>query len=409
MGCGNSADNKPDEDGAHHRRPKVSIRIGNHVERDKEQTQIVFVFGKARGPGSKKGRICDDIVNMYNFVPVSAEDVILKELPKKVQNVLAIENTKGLADMLKENPDALTLEWVIQKVAAEIEKDPKQNYLVDIVPNLRCLLRCQKFIKDPSYEMKEFGKKFPNTFALNLAIPEEKVIKQITAHGPKHADKMKEAGQSDEADTSRTQRRNALYQTSVKEFLNFFNEQGRLVTVDVSCGVSDLIWHRVSDFLGSELSFLPKKTINTVILFGFDHDEFSDLDMERYATEKVNLKNLVTDNASCEEMLTALRKHIDSSAPTSESFAVDATDIDFTKFNLDKTKMTRFEEEGETFLDRYIFVTKEKDKKRGRKSSLYSKVFKVIATTENEVCLFPPTTDLKVCHHIALHLAQHPE
>ena len=65
------------------------------------------------------------------------------------------------------------------------------------------------------------------------------------------------------------QRRSALYQSSVKEFLNFFNERDRLVTVDVSCGVSDLIWHRVSDFLGHELSFLPKKTINTVILFGF--------------------------------------------------------------------------------------------------------------------------------------------
>ena len=46
---------------------------------------------------------------------------------------------------------------------------------------------------------------FPNIFALNLAIPEEKVMKQVEAHGPKHADKMKEAGQSDEADKSRTQ------------------------------------------------------------------------------------------------------------------------------------------------------------------------------------------------------------
>ena len=35
-------------------------------------------------------------------------------------------------------------------------------------------------------------------------------------------------------------------------------------------------------------------------------------------------------------MLTALRKTIDSSAPTSEAFAVDATDIDFSKLSLDK-------------------------------------------------------------------------
>ena len=62
---------------------------------------IPLFFTSIGGPGSKKGRVCDDIVNMYNFVPVSAEDLILKELPKKVQNVLAIESTKGLADMLK--------------------------------------------------------------------------------------------------------------------------------------------------------------------------------------------------------------------------------------------------------------------------------------------------------------------
>ena len=35
-------------------------------------------------------------------------------------------------------------------------------------------------------------------------------------------------------------------------------------------------------------------------------------------------------------MLTALRKTIDASAPTSEAFAVDATDIDFSKLVLDK-------------------------------------------------------------------------
>ena len=48
MGCGNSSDGKPDKDGQTSSRPKVSIRVGNHVERspNKEETQIVFVFGK---------------------------------------------------------------------------------------------------------------------------------------------------------------------------------------------------------------------------------------------------------------------------------------------------------------------------------------------------------------------------
>ena len=37
-----------------------------------------------------------------------------------------------------------------------------------------------------------------------------------------------------------------------------------------------------------------------------------------------------------DDMLTALRKHVDTSAPTSEAFAVHAVDVDFSKFTLDK-------------------------------------------------------------------------
>lgn len=41
------------------------------------------------------------------------------------------------------------------------------------------------------------------------------------------------------------------------------------MVVDVSCGVGDLIWHRVSDFFGHDLELIPDKTVNTVILFAF--------------------------------------------------------------------------------------------------------------------------------------------
>ncbi len=270
MGCGNSSETegrKEEEHGFFHRRPKVSIRVGQHVEEvSKDETLVVFVFG---GPGSKKGRIVDDLVHMYGFRALIAEDLILKELPKKVQNVMAIESTKGLAEMLKDNQSLLSLEWILELIGNEIEKDAKRPHIVDIMPNLRFLLRCEKYIQEPEYDMKNFEKRFPNIFALNLAIPEEKVIKQITAHSAKHPDKMKEAGQSDEADTSRTQRRNALYTSSVKHFLHYFTNMGRLVTVDVACGVADLIWHRVSDFFGHQLELEPVRTVNTVVIFAF--------------------------------------------------------------------------------------------------------------------------------------------
>lgn len=50
MGCGNSSETegrKEEEHGFFHRRPKVSIRVGQHVEEvSKDETLVVFVFGK---------------------------------------------------------------------------------------------------------------------------------------------------------------------------------------------------------------------------------------------------------------------------------------------------------------------------------------------------------------------------
>ncbi|PIK36433.1 hypothetical protein BSL78_26738 [Apostichopus japonicus] len=161
-------------------------------------------------------------------------------------------------------------------------------HLIDLVPNLKFLLRCENFLQEPDSSFEEvlrevehlivnksinihhyFLCQFPDCFALNLSIPEQKAVKEVQAHGAKHPDKMKEGGQSDEADSTRTQRRHAIYAQSVKGSLNFFKERNRLVVVDVSCGIGDLIWHRVSDFFGQDLELVPDKTVNTVIVFAF--------------------------------------------------------------------------------------------------------------------------------------------
>ena len=59
-----------------------------------------------------------------------------------------------------------------------------------------------------------------------------------------------------------------MYEQSVKVFLDYFAASERLVTVDVSCGIADLIWHQVHKLL-CDLDFHPARTVNTVILFTF--------------------------------------------------------------------------------------------------------------------------------------------
>ncbi len=64
------------------------------------------------------------------------------------------------------------------------------------------------------------------------------------------------------------QRRAELYQQSVNPFLDYFAKTERLVTVDVTSGVADLIWNQVHLTM-CQLDFHPNRTVNTVVLFVF--------------------------------------------------------------------------------------------------------------------------------------------
>ncbi|XP_070564895.1 uncharacterized protein [Ptychodera flava] len=406
MGCGGSTEGRKDdkEDGKFtHRKPKVSIRIQPQVKVCKESPQIVFIFG---GPGSKKGRIVDDLVLVYDFKLLVVEDVILRELPKKVARAIACDTTRDVADLLREEPSHLSLDWVLETIVTEIEKEPDGRFLIDIMPNLRFLLRCEKFVKDCEYELSMFENKYPIACALNLAIPEDKVIKNVQKQTAKHPSQMKEGGQSDEADTSRTAKRTSLYEMSVKTYMEYFNKTQRLVTVDVSCAIPDLIWQKVNSFFSDSLELTPKKTANTVILFGFDENAFLGLDLARYSMEMISLSSLVDDpKQSVESLLSALCKHVDNTKATAESFAVNAMGTSLSKCTVDqfKKKIIIFLEVTDTYLDQYIVITDTKKQvERTRKTSLFTRPFKAVCTTDNEICLFPMDTDTEVCKQIAL-------
>lgn len=90
-----------------------------------------------------------------------------------------------------------------------------------------------------------------------------------------------EASTSDEMDSYRMQRRYALYESAVLNFLQYFRETGRLVSVDASSGVAELIWQKIADFL-IHMDFIPKRAVNCVIIFAFDEDAFVGMDITKY-------------------------------------------------------------------------------------------------------------------------------
>ena len=113
------------------------------------------------GPGSAKGCIVNDLKAMFGFAFISAEDLILQKLPTKAAGYGAepVSGTHGLAELLKNNPEYLTLDWVMEILLEEIENYPNQPILVDLIPNLKFMMRVDGFIKTCNTEMEEFEKK----------------------------------------------------------------------------------------------------------------------------------------------------------------------------------------------------------------------------------------------------------
>ena len=70
-------------------------------------------------------------------------------------------------------------------------------------------------------------------------------------------------------DTSRTKRRFALYEKSVKDFLHYFSLEDRIVRVDTSASQVQHVWEAMMDFFAAEMDFSANRVINTVVLFSF--------------------------------------------------------------------------------------------------------------------------------------------
>ena len=64
------------------------------------------------------------------------------------------------------------------------------------------------------------------------------------------------------------QKRVTIYENSVKGFLDYFKKTDKIVQIDVTCGIQEIIWSKVCDFF-TDLSFEAKQIPETIIVFGF--------------------------------------------------------------------------------------------------------------------------------------------
>lgn len=405
MGCGgstNSGNVSPVKSGARKgsifkRQPKVSIKIGDGVKVLNRKPRLIFVFG---GPGTRKGKILDNLSNVFDFELIIVEKVILEELASKLEKPEPNKITPQIKQMLQTEPELLRLDIVMKAIAKKLQSSSDKFYVIDFMPNLKWLLGNNCFIKECINEFRVFEEKFPISFVINFVLPKDQALKQVEEENLStktlisNTDKQK--GQSDEADKSRTQKRVTIYENSVKHFMGYFSKSDRVVQIDVTCGVHDIIWTKVCDFF-VDLNFEAKKTPETVIVFGFDTHDLEKLNIARYSLTLLTLADMACDPmAPVEHLIETLCKYVDSCDPTRKVFAVDMTGTSFTREINKKRdqKSILFHDLGETCnMERYCSV------------SLTSKdnpvELQAVSTVENEVCLFTKDISPDLCKWVA--------
>ena len=121
------------------------------------------------GPGTGKGRIIANLMQMYNVRFINVEDLLRNKLYETVvlpkieeesgkltepteevdlSKKMNENATKVITNHILTNPDEVTRSWLFTLIAEEMEKQPEGSIvLVDIVPNLKFLLRATAFMQ----------------------------------------------------------------------------------------------------------------------------------------------------------------------------------------------------------------------------------------------------------------------
>ncbi|XP_053383974.1 uncharacterized protein LOC123536359 isoform X2 [Mercenaria mercenaria] len=339
---------------------------------------------------------------------INVENIILENLARKVEDPDPNRIVPMIQSLLKQEESFLRLDAVLRMVSRALkEHDKSKFFIVDLMPNLKWMLNNPMFIKECAEEFRVFEEQFPISFAIHFVIPKEKVINKLQVECAKHPTTQKDPKkpdapkQSDEADSSRTQKRVILYQNSIKHFMDYFTSKDNIVTVDVSCGLPQVIWSKVCDFF-SQFDFQSTSIPESVVIFGFDQKDLDEIQIGNYSLTVIKLKDLVQEsNATVEVLLDEISRFVDNSDPTGQVYAVDGSDTALIK-DLKKVKTKRtiqFHESGnDCRLGRYCSVNVTT---KGDPVDLQA-----VSSLQNEVCLFPKTVSPDLCKWIAVTMGE---
>ncbi|GAB1599838.1 uncharacterized protein LOC115217354 [Argonauta hians] len=388
--------------GGNHDLAKVKISYGTEVTLLPNHTKLIFIFG---GPGSKKGAIVNELMCTFGFTLINAERIILQKLMKNVEaEEDSLDCSAAVKKLLKDQPELVCLDWVIQEIMKQLDKRPKGFYLVDILPNLKVLLKLEGLLKNTSEELSKLEVKYPVSFAINMDKP---LVKKPSHSENSTSKKNKNPGNNthtDEADYSRTEKRLTLYSNAVKPFLEYFRKSDKMISIDSSSGRIDTICTILTDLMTS-LNMPSQKAINTVLYFAFTGEECAAI-RDTYHINYICLKDHVdVDTLSPEKLFQWVCGYIAENHFDNRNFLINLVGTDITTNSFHRTsnkKPVLFFDVNNCSLKKYLECRGNQDLKQVSEG-------KSVVSTENEVYLFSLHTDSELCKHIVWCFTEHRE
>ncbi|GAA95073.1 hypothetical protein E5Q_01728 [Mixia osmundae IAM 14324] len=186
-----------------------------------EEVTVIFVLG---GPGAGKGTQCAKLVDKYNFVHLSAGDLLRAEQDRE-----GSEYGQMIKDYIKEGnivPMEVTIKLLENAMKESIKKDEKQEsrFLIDGFP--RKMDQAVKF--DDSV--------VPAKKVLFLTCPESTLLERLLERG-------KTSGRADDNEESIKKRFKTFIDTSMP-VVDEYRKQGKVIEVE-SVGKIDDIFEKI--------------------------------------------------------------------------------------------------------------------------------------------------------------------
>ena len=395
-----------------HQYDHVIVDVGANCKMNSNGPTVIFLFG---GPGSHKGKVVEHFITIMRFKYINVESIIMEEIPKRSG---LKEGEWTMADLVahyKRTPQDLKLDHLLRytedKIVDLIQDDPNAVVVVDVLPSLKFLLNNRFLLDTCKKDLDGFEFRLKIAFAVNFHIEMESLIKNLDFS---HSTMMQGGGEAlnkgvgaDGADTKKAERRYRMHEDSIRPFREYFEENGRMMTIDCSSGFFEAIWNAVQSTFVVEFNSRCFWPMDTVLVFAMEGLDVFSNKLDVSTMRLVNIRDLVSEpKGNVEQQVEEIAKYVDSQVERCHYFILDPAGTTFANGNPDdlqsytEAKDLVFYEKTEGLNNFTVHLNE-----LVKDVNCSSNYFKAVCSLEDESLVFPANSNTEFTHRVCLCLS----